>query len=127
MNALTWPSGSAPTKPSTGWPFTKANTAGIDWMPSWPGIAGCSSMFILTSFTLPLAARTSFSIAGPSVLQGPHQGAQKSTSTGRRRDSSITSLTKPWVVVSATRLSAPAGASVFWFSNVVISEKSRIE
>ena len=87
-------------KPSAGWPLTKAITAGIDWMPIWPGMAGCSSMFILTSLTLPLAALTTFSRIGVSCLQGPHQGAQKSTSTGWRFDSSITSFTKAWVVVS---------------------------
>ena len=95
-------------KPSTGWPLTKAITAGIDWMPIWPGIAGCSSMFILASLTLPLAAFTAFSRIGVSCLQGPHQGAQKSTSTGWCLDSSITSLTKPCVVVSLTTLSAAA-------------------
>ncbi len=84
MKALTWLSGSAPTKPSTGWPLEKAMTAGIDWMPSWPAIAGWSSMFILTRRTAPLAARTAFSMTGRSVLHGPHHGAQKSTSTGWR-------------------------------------------
>ncbi len=106
---MTWLSGSAPMKPSAGWPLTKAITAGIDWMPIWPGIAGCSSMFILTSLTLPLAARTAFSRIGVSCLQGPHQGAQKSISTGWRFDSSITSFTKVWVVVSLISPS-PAGA-----------------
>ena len=97
-------------KPSTGWPLTKANTAGIDWMPSWPAIAGCLSMSILASLTLPLAALTTFSMTGVSCLQGPHHSAQKSTSTGRWRDSSITSFMKVWVVVSTTRLSAVAAA-----------------
>ena len=59
-------------------------TAGIDWMPSWPATAGWSSMFILTRRTAPLAARTAFSITGLNILHGPHHGAQKSTSTGRR-------------------------------------------
>ena len=96
-------------KPSAGWPLTKAITAGIDWMPIWPGTAGCSSMFILTSLTLPLAAFTAFSRIGVSCLHGPHQGAQKSISTGWRFDSSITSFTKVWVVVSLISPSA-AGA-----------------
>lgn len=39
-------------------------------------------MFIFTSFTLPPAARTAFSMIGVNCLHGPHQGAQKSTSTG---------------------------------------------
>src|SRR5262249_14816053 len=118
MKAVTWLSVSAPRKPSTGWPLTKANTAGIDWMPSCPGIAGCLSMSILTSLTLPLAALTTFSSTGPSCLQGPHHSAQKSTSTGWRLDSSITSLTKVWVVVSFTRLAGAAPASP---CNIVIS------
>src|SRR5579863_3586923 len=71
-------------------------------------MAGCSSMFILTSLTLPLAALTTFSRIGVSCLHGPHHGAQKSTSTGWRFDSSITSLTKVCVVVSLTDASAVA-------------------
>ncbi len=89
-------------KPSAGWPLTKAITAGIDWMPICPGIAGCSSIFILASLTAPLAAFTAFSRIGVSCLQGPHHGAQKSTSTGWRLDSSITSFMKACVVVSFT-------------------------
>src|SRR5450830_447126 len=68
-------------------------------------------MFILTSLTLPLAAFTAFSRIGVSCLHGPHHGAQKSTSTGWCLDSSITSLTKPCVVVSLTPLSAAAISS----------------
>ena len=97
-------------KPSTGWPLTKAMTAGIDWMPSWPGMAGCSSMFILASLTLPLAALTAFSSTGVSCLHGPHQGAQKSTSTGWRFDSSMTSFMKVCVVVSLTTSAAAVAA-----------------
>src|SRR5258705_9876606 len=47
---------------------------------------------------------------GDSVLHGPHHGAQKSTRTGWRRDSSRTSAAKPFVVVSLIR-SVPAGAA----------------
>ena len=65
-------------------------------------------MFILTSLTLPLAAFTAFSRTGVSCLHGPHHGAQKSTSTGWRLDSSMTSLTKVCVVVSLTDASAVA-------------------
>jgi len=72
-------------------------------------MAGCSSMFILTSLTLPLAARTAFSSTGVSWRQGPHQGAQKSISTGWRFDSSMTSLTKVCVVVSLIRSGAACG------------------
>ena len=107
MKLRSWLSGSAPMKPSTGWPFLKAKTAGIDCTPSWPAISGYSSMFILTSFTAPSAALTSFSSTGVSCLHGPHQGAQKSTSTGTVRDASITSCMKLCVVVSL--ISPPPG------------------
>src|SRR5579862_2895608 len=73
-------------------------------------------MFILTSLTLPLAALTAFSSTGPSCLHGPHHGAQKSTKTGWRLDSSMTSLTKACVVVSLTTASAvtvPACCNMF--------------
>src|ERR1044071_5162777 len=63
-------------------------------------------MFILASLTLPFVAFTAFSRTGVSCLQGPHQGAQKSTSTGWSLDSSITSFMKPCVVVSLTTSAA---------------------
>src|SRR3954470_18619226 len=119
MKALTWLSGTAPMKPSAGWPLTKAITAGIDWMPIWPGIAGCWSMFILTSLTLPLAALTAFSSTGVSCLQGPHHSAQKSISTGWCFDSSMTSFTKVWVVVSLIRSAAAGPAAPLPWSMIV--------
>src|ERR1700730_4376542 len=67
-------------------------------------------MFNLASFAFPLAARTAFSRMGVSCLHGPHHGAQKSTSTGWRRDSSITSLMKVGVVVSLTTPSIAAAS-----------------
>ena len=117
-------------KPSTGWPLAKAITAGIDWMPIWPGISGCLSISILASLTLPLAAFTAFSRIGVSCLHGPHQGAQKSTSTGWRLDSSITSLRKPCVVVSMTALSAaaviaPPFCSIFYRLLVIREPEAR--
>src|SRR5947209_16037145 len=77
-------------------------------------------MFILARLTLPLAAFTAFSSTGVSCLHGPHQGAQKSTSTGWRFDSSMTSFMKACVVVSLTRsaVAAPPSCSiVIGFSN----------
>src|SRR5215472_17164092 len=58
-----------------------------------------------------LAERTAFSRIGVSCLHGPHHGAQKSTRTGCRRDSSSTSFLKACVVVSLTRPSAVAAAT----------------
>ena len=51
-------------------------------------------MSILTSLTRPPAALVTFSSAGVSCLHGPHQVAQKSTSTGILRDASTTSCMK---------------------------------
>src|SRR5579871_5269487 len=78
-------------------------------------------MSILTSLTLPLAASTAFSSAGPSVLQGPHQVAQKSTITGCSRDSSMTSLAKPASVPSLIQ----SPDSVSPISAIVPPPKSR--
>ena len=61
-------------------------------------------MFILTSVTLPLASATAFSSTGASCLHGPHQGAQKSTSTGCLSDAFNTSALKLAVVTSLTLL-----------------------
>src|SRR5271154_3750501 len=63
-------------------------------MRSWRAISWFSSMLILTSLTAPFASFTTFSSAGPSVLQGPHHGAQKSTMTGTSREASSTSAAK---------------------------------
>ena len=59
-------------------------------------------MFILTRVTLPLESATAFSSTGASCLQGPHQGAQKSTRTGWRVDAANTSALKDAVVTSFT-------------------------
>src|ERR1700760_3008210 len=66
----------------------------MDWMRSCCAISGFSSILILTSFTAPLAASTAASSDGPSVLQGPHHGAQKSTITGTSRLAVMTSAAK---------------------------------
>jgi hypothetical protein len=44
-------------------------------------------------------------------LQGPHQGAQKSTITGWLRELWMTSWTKCWVSLSLTRSPAGLGAA----------------
>ena len=90
--------------------------------PIWPGMAGCLSMSILTSLTLPLAPRTAFSSTGVSCLHGPHHSAQKSTSTGWRLDSSITSFTKPCVVVSLMTPSAVGAAPAISCSIVLFPD-----
>src|SRR5882762_7158315 len=68
-------------------------------------------MLILTSFTAPLAAFTTFSMIGCNVLQGPHHGAQKSTITGTVREASSTSLANLFWSLSLTRSAAAAGSA----------------
>ena len=50
-----------------------------------------SSTFIFARITLPFFLFTKFSRMGVNCLQGPHQGAQKSTMTGVVLDFSTTS------------------------------------
>ncbi len=45
-----------------------------------PGLASTST---LTTSTAPSYLAASFSISGATILHGPHQAAQKSTTTGR--------------------------------------------
>src|SRR5690242_20307663 len=59
--------------------------------------------------TAPLAARTTRSRIGPSCLQGPHHGAQKSTMTGWSNEASTTSAMKSASDTSFTG-AAPAAA-----------------
>src|SRR5215472_15208955 len=72
-------------------------------MRSWLARVWFSSILIFTSRTLPWCARTTFSRMGVSCLQGPHQGAQNSTSTGTCREASSTSLAKLATVAFLTR------------------------
>ena len=102
----------APMKPSTGWPPTKPKTAGIDCTRICAAIRWFWSTSILTSRTLPLASVTAFSSAGVSVLQGPHQGAQKSTITGTSTEASITSAMKVASVPSLIGLGGGACRSI---------------
>src|SRR4051812_41789955 len=67
------------------------------------------SMLILTSLTAPLASLTTFSMAGCSVLHGPHHGAQKSTITGTVREVSSTSLAN--LVWSLSLIRSAGGAA----------------
>src|ERR1044071_7739388 len=69
-------------------------------------------MSTLTSSMRSARFPASASMIGPSVRHGPHQGAQKSTTTGISRERSITSRSKVAVVTSMCVLSfaLPGGA-----------------
>src|SRR5260370_31847066 len=72
-------------------------TVGIDMIPSDMGVAGFSSMSIFITDTLSPSSPWSCSTIGAIMRHGPHQAAQKSTSTGRSdfstTDSNSTSVT----------------------------------
>src|SRR5579859_163288 len=53
---------------------------------------GFSSVFSFASSKAPACCSASRSKTGPSMRQGPHHSAQKSTTTGTERERSITSL-----------------------------------
>src|SRR5690554_6901540 len=57
-------------------------TVGIPVIPYEPAVEGFSSTFSLNTLTLFFIFSPILSIIGPTILQGPHQGAQKSTNTG---------------------------------------------
>ena len=86
--------GFAPTNSATIEPFLNAFTAGMPWiLKSWE-MRGFSSVSIFASTTLPSRFSAAFSSAGPSWRHGPHQGAQKSTTTGSSLERSSTSAAK---------------------------------
>ncbi len=81
-------------KPSTTLRSLIAITAGIDWTWKAAEIRGFSSTFTFASSTEPPVASITSSRMGPSVLQGPHHGAQRSTTTGTCSDRSSTDCSK---------------------------------
>src|SRR5262245_13875029 len=85
---------------ATALPSTNATTYGIDLSAKDETSSGLVSEFTLTSVKRPPYSRSSFSRTGPSGLQGPHQGAQKSTSTGTSIEASMTSRSNEDSVVS---------------------------
>src|SRR5215469_145255 len=86
---------------STGFPPLKRIRNGIPETWYSPARFGLSSVFNFTNFALPACEEATFSTTGPSILHGPHHGAQKSTSTGWLEPS--TSL---WKLVCETSANA---------------------
>src|SRR5690349_18668320 len=85
---------------ATALPSTNATEWGIDWRLKELTSSGFVSEFTFTSRKRPPYSRSSRSRSGPSALHGPHQGAQKSTSTGTSMEASITSRSKDDSVAS---------------------------
>ncbi len=86
--------GCAPTNSAATLPSTNALTAGMPWIWNAEASRGLASVSTLARATLPSRSRTAFSSTGVSWRQGPHQAAQKSTTTGISRERSITSCSK---------------------------------
>src|SRR5262249_33837116 len=99
-NWRTVASGWAPRKPSTGLPSFRATTSGMLCTPNAAEIWGFSSTLTLVRTTLPSVSSTAFSMMGPRVRHGPHQGAQRSTTTGTSLDRLMTSVSKVASVTS---------------------------
>src|SRR5438477_954108 len=53
------------------------------WMPKRAATSGTSSVFNLATTSEPLRFRAILANSGAATRHGPHQGAQKSTSTGQ--------------------------------------------
>merc|ERR1712078_372801 len=75
--------GTAPITVSIFFPFLNIITVGMLLMPYSVATAGLSSVLSLTALSFPLYSSASSSTSGAIIRQGPHQGAQKSTRTGR--------------------------------------------
>src|SRR5450755_1413238 len=77
-----WRSGTYPTMRSTGSPPLKRMRLGMLDTSYLPAMLGDSSVLSLTTFKRPFMSFATLSTIGPTILHGPHQGAQKSTRTG---------------------------------------------
>src|SRR3954447_12439876 len=73
--------GSTPTTCFATCPFLNRISVGIDMIPYFAAVSGFSSTFIFTTVRSSRSLSSS-SRWGAMIRQGPHQGAQKSTSTG---------------------------------------------
>src|SRR5207247_11205376 len=98
----------APTNWSTGLPSTKAHTFGIDITRNCCAVRWFASTSSLARRNSPSFSSAILSRIGPSVLHGWHQSAQKSTTTGRRLDSSMTASAKSASVTSTTTVEESA-------------------
>src|SRR5690242_11537523 len=101
-NTFCWisPFGADPTAVMTGWPFRNSIRVGSDMTPHLAAVSGLASIFTLPITNVEALSTDRSSSTGARALQGPHQGAQKSTSNGNSAASSTSS--KLWSVSSIT-------------------------
>src|SRR4051812_12040736 len=84
-------------------PFLKTISVGIDMTSYWADVIWFSSTLSLTTRRSSPRSSASSSSVGAMTRQGPHQGAQKSTSTGVSASS-----TSAWKLLSVTSEIWPA-------------------
>ena len=97
--------GIAPMNMLTGCPSRKATTVGMLWeRTAWSSAlpTRLASTSILASVNAPARLVAASSSIGPRVRQGPHQAAQRSTTTGAVLDPSTTTWSKVSSVTSIT-------------------------
>jgi len=90
---------------ASSWPLRKIAIVGTAWTLRREVSAWASSMFTLATLKSGDSLPAAFSRIGPSVRQGPHQGAQKSTSTGMS-DLPTNQAKRASVTVSGTPVSS---------------------
>ena len=107
-------------KPSTGWPSTKAITAGIDWMPElareWRMVVDVH----LDQLHLALGGLHDLLEHRGELLAGAAPGRPEIDQHRLALDASVTSVRNVWVVVSLmTASGASAGGGQPIFSSIV--------
>lgn len=93
----------SPTILWTGWPFLKMIMQGMLEIPYEDVDCEFSSTFSLPILASPAKSAASASMVGPSLTQGPHHGAQKST-----RETPGLFSTSVWKFASVNVRAAPA-------------------
>jgi len=72
-------------------PFTNAIIVGMPRIPKRPAISGASSVLSFAMRTSDASRSAAWPYAGAIIRHGPHQGAQKSTTTGKSFDATCRS------------------------------------
>src|SRR5690606_40983296 len=99
-----WALPTAPIWVACTWPSLNSSSIGIERTWYFRAVARFSSTLTLAILTLPAYWSASSSRAGAIILHGPHQGAQKSTSTGSADCSTVASKSASlaWMTCSLT-------------------------
>src|SRR5438105_65485 len=100
--------GWAPTTRSRSWPPATSIRVGMLKMLKRLPSVGALSVLTLATFSRPASSTPICSTAGLTIRQGPHQGAQKSTSTGTGLSS-----TTAWKLCSSASTSQGRGLPQF--------------